>query len=531
MSLYLLLAAVAVIACVFFNKLSKKLGIPVLFAFILLGMIFGSEGLFKISFDNYAFTQNICSVALVCIMFYGGFGTKWSEAKPVAFKAVLLSSVGVLFTAGITGLFCRFVLRTTLLEGLLLGAVISSTDAASVFAVLRSKRLNLRYNTASLLEIESGSNDPCAYMLMIILLSLMNGGGSAGRIAYMIFAQFIYGALFGVATALSAMWVVRKFDFATAGFDAVFVLAVAIFAYAAPAAIGGNGYLSVYLVGIIMGNSEINNKKALVHFFDGVTGLMQMLLFFLLGLLVTPSRLAAVAWPAFEVFLFLTLVARPAAVCGILGPFRSNIRQQLLVSWAGLRGAASIVFAITVALAMNRTDSDLFNIVFLTVLFSILIQGALLPFLSRTFDMLDENEDVMKTFTDYVDEVPVRFIEFTIPPLHPWAGKSLSAILLPPDTILVLIQRGEEKIVPSGATDLRAGDILVLSAKAPCRFFGTQLYEKHISAGDAWENKPILEIIKKPGVLIVMIKRSDGIIIPKGDTVLRADDVLVINRS
>ncbi len=531
MSLYLLLAAVAIITCVFFNKISGKLGIPVLLAFILLGMLFGAEGLFKINFDNYAAAQDISSAALLLIIFYGGFGTKWSECRPVAVKSVLLSTLGVVLTAGIVGLFCYGILKITLLEGFLIGAGISSTDFASVYSVLRSKRLNLKYHTASLLEIESGSNDTFAYMLTVVLLSLMNGGGSAGQLAYMFFAQIAYGLLFGAVTAVCAVWVIRKFDFATAGFDAIFVLAVAIFAYAAPACLGGNGYLSVYLVGIILGNSDINNKKSLVHFFDGMTGLMQMLLFFLLGLLSTPSRLLAVALPAFVIFAFLTLVARPAAVFAVLTPFRSPIRQSLRASWAGLRGAASIVFAIMVALAVNRTDSDLFHIVFLMVIFSILIQGSLLPLVARKFDMLDDNADVMKTFTDYVDEAPVRFIEFTIPPGHAWADKYLSAIMLPPDTILVLIQRGAQKIIPGGSTVIRAGDVLVLSAKAPCRFLGTRLYEKTVGEGDAWENRAISEIIKNPGLLIVMVKRGDTVLIPKGDTILKAGDVLVMHRS
>ncbi len=184
-----------------------------------------------------------------------------------------------------------------------------------------------------------------------------------------------------------------------------------------------------------------------------------------------------------------------------------------------------------VALAVNRADSDLFHIVFLTVILSILVQGALLPFAARKLNMLDENADVMKTFTDYVDEAPVRFIEFTIPPDHAWDGKYLSGIMLPPDTILVLIQRGGQKIIPGGSTVIRAGDVLVLSAKAPCRFLGTQLYEKNICAGDAWENRAISEIIKTPGLLIVMIKRADTVVIPNGDTVLKAGDVLVMHRS
>ncbi|WP_377077437.1 cation:proton antiporter, partial [Ruminococcus bicirculans (ex Wegman et al. 2014)] len=193
----LILSSVIVLCCVFFNKISDKFGLPALLAFILLGMLFGSDGLFKIEFDNYKFAEEICSVGLVFIIFYGGFGTKWSEAKKVAGKSLILASAGVLLTAFATGAFCKLVLGFEWLESLLIGAVISSTDAASVFSVLRSKKLNLRYGTASILELESGSNDPWAYMLTVIILSVMKGGATAGGFVVSLLAQVFFGVGFG----------------------------------------------------------------------------------------------------------------------------------------------------------------------------------------------------------------------------------------------------------------------------------------------------------------------------------------------
>ncbi len=531
MPVYLLLAAVVLITCVGFNKLSSKLGIPVLLAFILLGMLFGAEGVVKIPFDNYAFAGQICAVALIFIMFYGGFGTKWSEARPVVAQAVLLSSAGVVLTAGITGLFCHFALRIGWLESLLIGAVISSTDAASVFSILRSKRLNLRYNTASMLEVESGSNDPCAYMLTAVILSIMSQNVRGGQIAYMIFAQLTYGALFGVAIAAAALWALKKFQFAADGFDAIFILGVAIFSYAAPEALGGNGYLSAYIVGIMMGNHEIKNKKAIVHFFDTATGLMQVVLFFLLGLLATPSLLLNVAFTALAIALFLTFVARPAAVFAILSPLGGTFKQQLLVSWAGLRGAASIVFAVMAAISPAYTSTDLFHIVFFIVLLSILFQGAMIPLVARRLDMIDENADVMKTFTDYSDEVPIQFIQFSVPEQHPWSGSMIQDILLPAETILVLLLRSGKKIVPNGKTVLQPYDKLILSARAPGDIEGISLFEKRIAKGDRWENKRVAEIFKKPDMLIIMVQRKGRVIIPQGSTVIKENDVLVINHS
>jgi len=277
----LLLSALVILACVLCNKLSSKLGVPTLLAFILLGMFFGSDGVVKIPFDNYGLAQNICSFALIFIMFYGGFGTNWSQAKPVAGKAAILSSFGTAFTAGLVGLFCWAVLSLPTLESFLLGAVIASTDAASVFSILRSKRLNLRDHTASLLEVESGSNDPFSYMLTLILLTLMTGEISAPAVVYQIFAQLVYGGALGVGVALAARAFLRRFRFASEGFDAIFLVAVALLSYVVPTLLEGNGYLSVYITGILLGNSQLENKKALVNFFDGATGLMQMLLFFL----------------------------------------------------------------------------------------------------------------------------------------------------------------------------------------------------------------------------------------------------------
>ena len=528
MAINLLITAVVIIACIFLNKLSNRLGIPMLLAFILLGMFFGSDGVVKIAFSNYALAEQICSVALIFIMFYGGFGTKWSEARPVAVKAVLLSSAGVLLTAAITGLFCHFVLGIALLESFLIGAVVSSTDAASVFSILRSKRLNLKDHTASLLEVESGSNDPCAYMLTIILLTMM--AGEAGGVGYLIFAQLAYSVAIGGALAYGAGWILKRYRFSADGFDAAFVLAVAILSYAAPQAVGGNGYLSAYLVGIYLGNIEIKNKRALVHFFDGVTGLMQMLLFFLLGLLAFPSQIPHVLLPAMAIALFLTFVARPVAVAAILSPFKSSWRQQMLVSWAGLRGAASIVFAVMATVHPAAASNDIFHIVFVIVLLSILFQGSLIPQVARRLGMIDDSADVLKTFSDYSEEVPVQYIQFRIAPEHVWAGKRVADILLPPETLLVLVRRGEADLVPDGQTVLAAGDKLVLGAKAPETMAGIALMERQIAPDDAWVGKTIAELPKHAGTLIMLIQRADRVVIPQGHTRLEAGDVLVINR-
>lgn len=527
--MYLLLAAVVIFSCVLFNKISSKLGIPSLLAFIVLGMFFGSEGLVHIRFDNYKFAEQVCSAALIFIMFYGGFGTNWKAAKPVATKAVLLSTLGVIITAGAVGLFCYFVLKIELLESFLIGSVISSTDAASVFSILRSKRLSLKYNTDSLLEVESGSNDPCSYMLTIVMLSIMGGRPGDTNLVEMILAQIIYGLVFGALISVGSVWVLKRFRFASEGFDAIFVLAVAIISYAAPAMCGGNGYLSAYIVGIVLGNSKIKRKKSLVHFFDGVTGLMQMLIFFLLGLLSQPSELIQVMLPSLAIALFLTFFARPLAVFSIMSPSHSKLRQQLIVSWSGLRGASSIVFAAMATISSIVVDNDIFHIIFGVVLFSILVQGSLIPFAAKKLDMIDEEADVLRTFTDYTHEVPVQFIEFTILETHPWAHKAIKDILLPPETLLVLLMRNKEKVIPNGDTLLCVGDVLVLSAQAIGSVEGINLSEIFIHKGDEWIGKTVSEVSVEPDKLIIMIQRGGNIVIPSGKTVLEEKDILVIN--
>lgn len=531
MSLYILVAAVIIIICLTVSKFSSKIGVPVLLAFIFLGMLFGCDGIFKIQFDNFSFAETICSVSLIFIMFYGGFGTNWKKAKKVAVKSVLLSTLGVILTAGITGLFCHFVLKFDLLESLLIGAVISSTDAASVFSILRSKRLNLKYNTASLLEVESGSNDPCSYMLTVIILTLMSGKTSGVEIIYMIFAQIVFGIAVGVATAFAASFMLNRFNLGTKGFESILVFSMALVSYSAASVIGGNGYLSVYITGVILGNREIPNKKPLVHFFDGITGLMQILIFFLLGLVSFPSQMFSIILPALAIALFLTFVARPLSVFAILSPFRCPINQQLLVSWSGLRGAASIVFAIIAVVSPAYLKNDVFHVVFFIVLFSISIQGTLIPFVAKKLNMIDDKSDVMKTFNDYTKEVPVQFIKLPINGKHPWVNKKIRNIRFLPNTILALIIREDKQLVPRGNTTLHEGDIAVLSGPSLEKKFTGHLTEVEIDADNEWIGMALSEIDIDSEKLVILIKRDNRIVIPSGKTVVKENDVLIINKT
>ena len=528
MNIYVVFLALIIILCILLNKLSNRIGVPMLLGFILLGMFFGSDGIVKIPFDNYGMAETVCSFGLIFIMFYGGFGTNWKKARPIALKAILMSSLGVILTCLVTGLFCHYVLKIDFLESMLIGAIISSTDAASVFSIFRSKKINLKYNTASLLEVESGSNDPFAFLLTVIFLSLMSGGMNGPDIAILALRQILFGLLGGFIAGFLAVWILKKIDFISDGFDTIFVFAVALIAYGVVNLTGGNGYLSVYIAGIVLGNSNINNKKSLVSFFDGLTGLMQITIFFLLGLLCFPSQFKDVVFEGLSIALFLTLIGRPLVSFLILKPLGASISQIIMVAFCGLRGAASIVFSIMAIVSPAYTSYDVFHITFFIVLFSIALQGSLLVPVAKKIDMVDDKGDVMKTFTDYSDEVPVEFIKLQLKDKHPWCNKKVKDINLIDDMLLVLIIRGKEKIVPRGDTVLLKDDIIVLSALSLNDNYDAVLKEIIIDSDHEWVNKKLSEIKMDRG-LVILIKRNSEIIIPKGDTVIETDDVLVMS--
>ena len=438
------------------SKVLYKFGVPILLVFIVLGMLFGSDGIVGIYFANYSLTNELCSIALVLIMFYGGFGTNWKVAKPSLKPALLMSTVGVIITTLLTGIFVSLILKVSILEGLLTGAVVASTDAASVFAILRSQKLNLKGSLASLLEVESGSNDPTAYMLTIAILTLMSSGSASGLIV-IILKQVIFGILVGAILAKISVYILRNVDFEIKGFDTIFLTAIAIFAYALSEWLGGNGYLSVYLAGVIIGNSKIPHKKNLFYYFDGVS--------FLLGLLSFPSKFNTVIGISMTISMFLVFIARPVATFLILKPFGYSRNEKLFVSWVGLRGAASLVFAIYAMTYGVKIENDIFHIIFFVALFSVAIQGTLIPILAKKLDLVDNSTTVFKTFNDYTGEMSSKLIELTIYKDSDWVNKSIMDADIPNEILIVMIKRKDEIIIPKGASIIEEGDILVLSGE------------------------------------------------------------------
>lgn len=529
MELYILVFAFIIIACLAFSKLSKKSGLPTLIIFISLGLLFGSDGIFKIQFENYKLVKELSSIALIFIIFYGGFNTNWKMAKPVVKQSVLLSTLGVVFTALFVGAFCEYVLNMDRLLSYAIGAAISSTDAASVFAILKQRKLNLKYNTASLLELESGSNDPFAYLITILILNIAQYSTfKLFDIVKLLGLQLIFGCILGVVFAYLTKYILNHVEFISDGFDTIFVFAMVLIAYVLPLYVQGNGYLSVYLMGLLLGNQMLPNKKILVNFFDGITALMQMLTFFMIGLLATPSTLGSVLYSSFFIFLFLTFLARPMIVWLLIHRFQLHWNQMFIISLAGLKGASSIVFAIMIAVSTTFNNQFLFNIVFLIVLYSILIQGMILPYASKRYYMLDDSSDVLKTFNDYVEELPVQSIPIKIKENHSWKNKLVKDIILPMDTLLVSVNRNNEQITPDGNFKIEVNDIVILVTKVVTNTKPIHLEEVIIDKEHRWVHKTLSEISFKKNQLVIFIIRDDKLVIPNGKTMIMEDDIVIM---
>lgn len=525
----LLLAGIVIVICVLSNRVASKLPVPSLILFICLGMLFGADGPAHIQFRDYALTEFACCAGLLFIMFYGGFNANVREARPVAPQAILLSTAGVLVCAGIVGAFCHFVLGLDWLVGLLVGSVIASTDAASVFNVLRGAKLSLRDGTDSLLEIESGSNDPMSYMLTVILSTLIVGADI--NVPLMAAEEIVIGIAFGLGIGKLAEIALERVDFAMEQGETIFLIAVALVSYALPGVLHGNGFLAVYLCGMWLGNTDIPHKRDMALTFDVITEVCQMAIFFLLGLLVQPSRLHLVVLPAIIVFAFLTLVARPLSTFLVLGPFGASLAKIGITAGAGLRGAASVVFALYVVTsgAQMWLPFNIFDLVFVVVLLSLVVQGSLLPALARALDMIDANANVMRTFNDFQEESDLSLIKIKVDPTHPWIGRALRDVPTPRDLIVVLILRhGNERVVPGGDTVIEAGDLLVYAAPTFEARDDFKLREVHVGEHHRWAGKLLRELPDTSRIVIVMLKRGDQSIIPNGDTHIEAGDLAFI---
>lgn len=460
--------ALLLLASVFASKITDRFGVPALLVFLAVGMLAGSDGPGGIYFDDPHIAQFVGVIALALILFYGGLDTDWQSVRPLLKYGVTLSTLGVFLTALILGIFAKILLGLTFLEGLLLGAIVSSTDAAAVFSILRAKGISLKPPLKPLLELESGSNDPMAVLLTISLVQVLTQPGTAMvDFVWLFVIQMTLGAISGYGLGKGMPLLMNRLKLGYEGLYPVLTLAFALFTYSLTSLIGGNGFLAVYLAGIIMGNQQFIHKRSLLHFHDGLAWLMQIALFLTLGLLVFPSHLIPVIGSGLLLAACLMFIARPMSVLVCLLPATTlPMRKKALVSWVGLRGAVPIVLATYPLVAKIPQAELIFNVVFFVVLTSVLLQGTSIPLVAR---WLGVDAPLVTKRVYPIEYTPVSGLkselqELPIPPGSNVIGKAIVELGLPAGVLIALMARGEEFLVPSGGTTLQAGDALLILA-------------------------------------------------------------------
>lgn len=478
----LLVSSVVLIAAVLIGKSSYRTGLPLLLIFLLVGMLFGIDGL-GIEFSNMHMAQFVGMIALCVILFTGGTSTEIKAIRPVIAPGLVLSTLGVLLTAGLTGVFIFWLsgmswtnIHFAIIPSLLLAATMSSTDSASVFGILGSRNVGLRENLRPMLELESGSNDPMAYMLTIILIEVatLDAGLSAGDICLQLFMQFGVGGAMGVVLGLVGVWLskcYRKIGNSSAeehgqsvAMVSILAIATVFLTFTATTALGGNGYLAVYICGIVFGNSRVPLKKGVSRFMDGITWLAQIVVFIMLGLLVNPHEMLSVAAVSLLIGVFMILVGRPLSVFICLLPFKKiSSRARIFVSWVGLRGAVPIIFATYPVVANVEGASQIFNIVFFVTILSLLVQGTTVISSASRLGLVEDTAPSEDAFgVDLVDEHPTTLRTILLSEADLKNGNTLKDMSLPEGSLVMMIRRGDRYIVPNGTRKLQAGDALLL---------------------------------------------------------------------
>lgn len=464
----LLLGSILLFISIIASKTSFKLGVPTLILFLGVGMLAGSDGPGGIVFNDPETAKLLGVIALTLILFSGGLDTKWEVVKPIVRNGLSLSTVGVVITAGLVGWFSSYLLGFTLLESLLLGAIVSSTDAAAVFSILRSRKLGLKGYVRPLLELESGSNDPMAYFLTVSLIFVQqHPEASFWSLLPKFFMEMIVGVVMGYAFGKLMVWILNHIKLDIEGLYSVLVLALVFFNFSFTDAIHGNGFLSVYISAIILGNSSFVHKKSMIRFYDGQAWLMQIIMFLTLGLLVFPSHLPPILGEGILISLFLIFIARPVAVFASLAFAKDlNIRKKLFISWVGLRGAAPIVFATYPLISGVPYADTIFHLVFFISAISVLLQGTTLPIMAKWLHV-SVPEKVKRKFPldlELKDNSKSELIELDVHQESRAVGKAVLELQLPRNSMIVLIHRQGKYITASGDTTIEVGDHLLIMA-------------------------------------------------------------------
>ncbi|MCL1944112.1 MAG: potassium/proton antiporter [Candidatus Azobacteroides sp.] len=473
----LLFVSILFLISLFATKAGYRFGVPVLFLFLGVGMLFGIDGL-GFGFENYNASQIIGTIALCIILFSGGLDTKLEEIKPVIRQGAVLATVGVLLTAFITGIFIYFVvnkltdnIEISFLESLLLASIMSSTDSASVFSILRSKGVSLKHRLRPLLELESGSNDPMAYMLTVVLIQLITSSSPGENPDYLhavisFFLQLIIGGLAGYYLGKSSVRLINKIKLTNESLYSILLLTCGIFIFSAVYFINGNGYLAVYISGLVIGNSKFVHKRSSLHFFSGLAWFSQIVMFLTLGLLVNPHELLPVALGSILIGMFMILAGRPISVFLSFLPFRKmHFKDKLFISWVGLRGAVPIIFAILPLAGGVHNARLIFNIVFFITLMSLLIQGTTLTRVANWLKLSDNKRNknnLMDFDIEFSDDIKSTMTEISLTEEALQKGNLLMNLPLPDQTLAVMIKRDDKYFIPKGKTLLKPGDKLFI---------------------------------------------------------------------
>lgn len=463
----LLIGSILLFISLVAGKTSSRFGVPVLLFFISIGMLAGSDGIGGIYFDNPKIAQFIGIVALNFILFSGGLDTDWKAIRPVKWHGLMLSTVGVLLTALTVGVFVWWMTDFSIYEGLLLGSIVSSTDSAAVFSILRSKSLALKGNLRPLLELESGSNDPMAYILTILFTGMVIHQDAELILAIPLFlSQLILGGLLGFSFGLIGKYIINQIKLDYEGLYIVLVIALMFFTFSATDFVGGNGFLAIYSCAVFLGNQDLIHKKKILKSFDSFAWLMQIILFLTLGLLVFPSQIISIVGIGMIISLFLILFARPLGVFFSLMFFKEPMRNKWFISWVGLRGAVPIVFATYPLLAGAAKAQMIFNIVFFISLTSVLIQGTTLAYVAKLLHLTLPERLKSRTQTDFefFESSKSLLDEISIPDYSPVIGKRLVDIGFPKTATISFLKRNGRYIIPNGSTILESKDkLFVLS--------------------------------------------------------------------